>query len=167
MYHLGCQLRLTMVLWVMIVHIDVVGNDEWQAKTWNVMVGLSMTVFEWLKGNEGMKAKQSTGRTVASWEDKPKAENLHWQMSLAVELEMLNGKWGWKWRCRGLLMWTAKPLTEVTSSLFSCCRHGLWSHWWRWHCCGRWHCQCRPQSCWWGLQHRWWPQWHWQGPQYW
>ena len=45
MYHPGRQLRLTMALWVMIVCIDVVGNDEWQAMNGNVVVGLSNVDF--------------------------------------------------------------------------------------------------------------------------
>ena len=45
MYHLGRQLRLTMALWVMIVRIDVVENDEWQAMNGNIVVGLSNVDF--------------------------------------------------------------------------------------------------------------------------
>ena len=49
MYHLGRQLCLTMALLVMIVRINVVGNDEWQAMSGNVVVGLSNVDFRQLE----------------------------------------------------------------------------------------------------------------------
>ena len=70
--------------------------------TQSFVAGLSTGVFGWLEGRKMEEMKWSALRVVSSKGDELKAQ----ESRVGCKLDR---------RRRGPLMWTAKPLTEVTS----------------------------------------------------
>ena len=71
--------------------MNIVEKGEWasrQVKMPNIIVGLSMIVSGWLKGNGTEQMEQSTEHTVLLKRDGLSAKNSRWRMNAEVGWSM-------------------------------------------------------------------------------